>query len=540
MRADRCDEGCCGQQHGSAAGTFLFAGAGKELDDLANRDRIVESAYDGRGRNSIWDISAEMNRPSACWRFGVLLSVAPALAAHAALARAETRAVSSVADLNYWASNYNPGDEIVIAAGTYDLTTNLWLDMPDVVVRGATGNRNDVILYGGGMNNINAVREAIQLRADDIEVRDLTVSGFFHHAIHLGPGTDRSLIHNVHTLNIGSHHMKGAKFNDDGIIEYSFMEQTEVRQNLPGRTDNYGGGIDLHGARNWHIHDNLAVGVQPISGGDGGIFLWNESSNALIERNVIVDCARGIALGNPSNPNNVVHMNGAVVRNNFVALDNDIGLELCFVKNVQAYNNTIYQTSGTYFRSVHLLDDYAGHYIPMENVELGYNIIRGNILDNARAGGYTLTGNIVGATVANSWFVDAANGNLHLTEAGAAPIDAAQTLAVVPEDIDGGLRPAGDFSDVGADEFASPMGDANYDGLVDGGDYTIWADNYDGPGNWGSGDFSLNGFVDGADYTLWADSYGFGWEKAVIPGPATLGLLAPGGLVLTRRRKRTP
>ena len=463
---------------------------------------------------------------------GTLCTLAPAGEAAAAI-----RNVSTVSQLNTAVNTANPGDEIVLAAGTYNLTANLWMDVADVILRGATGDRGDVTLYGGGINNVNAIREAIQLAADDIEVRDLTVSGFFHHGIHFQPGTDRAVIDNVHTLNIGSHHVKGAKFNDDGVIRHSLLEQTEVRLNLPGRTDNYGGGIDLHGARRWHIHDNVAVGIHPISGGDAGIFLWNESTDALIERNVIVGCKKGIALGNPSNPADVVHMDRAIVRNNFITRLDDIGLELCYVKNVQAYNNTIYGDSGTYFRSVQLLDDYNGHYVPMENVELAYNIIRGYIRDNTRAGGYTLTGNIIGPTATSDWFVDAAAGELHLTEAASAAIDGAQALAEVFEDIDGGPRPAGALPDVGADEYASPLGDANYDGRVDLLDLTILAGNWEQAGNWGEGDFNQSGDVNLLDLTLLANNWGFpGGAGRAVPEPFGAASLVLGAAALLRRR----
>ena len=84
------------------------------LVGACRRRRRPGKAHGGRGCEFIWEISAEMNRTSACWRFGVLLSVAAALAAHAALARAETRAVSSVADLNYWASKAKGGIGLII------------------------------------------------------------------------------------------------------------------------------------------------------------------------------------------------------------------------------------------------------------------------------------------------------------------------------------------------------------------------------------------------------------------------------------------
>jgi uncharacterized membrane protein len=51
-------------------------------------------------------------------------------------------------------------------------------------------------------------------------------------------------------------------------------------------------------------------------------------------------------------------------------------------------------------------------------------------------------------------------------------------------------------------------GDANDDGLIDGADYTLWADHFqqDNP-LVAQGDFNTDGKVDGADYTLWADHY---------------------------------
>ncbi len=90
--------------------------------------------------------------------------------------------------------------------------------------------------------------------------------------------------------------------------------------------------------------------------------------------------------------------------------------------------------------------------------------------------------------------------------------------------------------------------DANLDGVVNGGDYTVWADNYQqtGVGQPG-GDFNGDGVVDGGDYTLWADSYlpaagkqagGAAPAAAPVPELAAMGLLALGGCALILRRRR--
>ncbi len=76
-------------------------------------------------------------------------------------------------------------------------------------------------------------------------------------------------------------------------------------------------------------------------------------------------------------------------------------------------------------------------------------------------------------------------------------------------------------------------GDANGDGIVDGADYTSWADQFLTTTTLGdaSGDFNGDGFVDGADYTLWADNFAPAGSataaRAAVfatPEPASLGL----------------
>jgi hypothetical protein len=70
-------------------------------------------------------------------------------------------------------------------------------------------------------------------------------------------------------------------------------------------------------------------------------------------------------------------------------------------------------------------------------------------------------------------------------------------------------------------------GDANGNGLVDGADYTIWADHFQqSPQPFWHGDFNGDGVVDGADYTLWADNF------TPLPSAAALPIPEPAAGVL--------
>jgi len=78
-------------------------------------------------------------------------------------------------------------------------------------------------------------------------------------------------------------------------------------------------------------------------------------------------------------------------------------------------------------------------------------------------------------------------------------------------------------------------GDANFDGQVDGVDYTFWSDHYLQEGFWGDGDFNEDGIVNGTDYCIWADNFGAG--GAAVPAPP-VALLLVGALAVVVRPRR--
>ena len=440
----------------------------------------------------------------------------------------------------------SPGDEVVCAPGEYDVTKkhSYYITTPDITIRGATGNREDVIFRGGGMNNTSAIREGFQLVAANQTIRDLTLEGFYHHAIHFQTAATNVHVYNVKTLNIGEQHMKGARYNYGGLVEYSWMEQTETRLNgMPDRPDEYVGGIDLHGAVGWTIRDNLVSNtVGALRDGDAGIFLWNDSKDSVIERNVVINVNKGIALGNPSSTEPVSRV---IVRNNFVVQypDNDIGIEVDHTVDCKILNNTIYHTAPGGSNWHRVLQVYGAE----SGLVVAGNIIRGNVKDSV-AGDWSnaavrAMGNIVdssGTLVMPDWFVDPLAGDLHLTANATAAIDQAAGLADVLEDIDTGFRPL--LPDLGADEYRNPIpGDANRDGAVNVFDLAALAVHYatTGPQAWVDGDFNMDRTVNVFDLAALASNYGVGTTggSASVPEPAAMTLLLVAAAFLPRRRR---
>lgn len=372
--------------------------------------------------------------------------------------------VSQIWELESQIVTAPPGRTIMVQPGNYHSTKTL-SPRQGITIRGASGNRDDVVIWGGGMNNTGAQRNLFWVGYSDITFADLTLRDAYYHGIQIAAEyqTDRIHLYNVKILDCGERFIKGSTNNnsaytpDDVIIEYCWLEQIQDFVRRPQNSvdpDNYIGGIDAMWCNRWIIRDCVFKNIRGLTGGArGGIFLWQNCKDTVVERNLVIGCDTGIAFGNPSGPQvGTWHMTNGIMRNNFIVRRYDgvyngfVGIELCKTNNTNVYNNTMYSpntSDNDYWRSVHINSSAT------TGLRLFNNILRGQIGYTGGASA-TLGSNLIDTAVQPSWFVEPLVGDLRLTSSAATAINAA---VVVPEVTDDYFAaPRGSQPDIGGYE----------------------------------------------------------------------------------------
>jgi len=339
---------------------------------------------------------------------------------------------------------------IVVAPGTYVLTRTLWIQGPlaNIGIRGATDNRDDVVLVGAGMEPASdrGVPFGIWTGGGvrDVTIANLTIRDIYQHPIMLNPGTQKPHIYNVHLVDAGEQFIKGNLDSagggvNDGIVEHSIIEYTTTAASF------YTNGIDVLGGANWIIRDNEFRNIVAPPGQLAGpsVLMWRHSRDTLTEGNLFVNCARGISYGLDET---AFDHEGGIIRNNFFVRSagqpGDVAIYVGNSPNTQVLNNTVF-VSGSYASPIEY------RFPGTTGVVIANNLLDGVVSARDGATG-TETTNVTGAGAA--FFVNTTAGDLHLTAAAVAAIDSGTTLPNVLEDWDGEARPQGAAYDVGADE----------------------------------------------------------------------------------------
>src|SRR5688572_4726673 len=251
---------------------------------------------------------------------------------------------------------------------------------------------------------------------DGILIANLTISSFYFHPLILNAGTRAPRLYNVRLVDGGEQLLKSnpddrGRGIDGGLVEYSVFEFTDRSRS------SYTNGIDVLGGGGWIIRDNLFRNIAAPAGQLAGptILMWRGSRDTVVERNTFVNCQREIAFGlQIGTPND---HSGGLIRNNFIyraaSVQGDAAIGVNDSPGTKVLHNTVF-ISRTYPKVIeYRFPGSAG--VIIEN-----NLTDGPIRsrDGATA---TDRGNYTNALL--SMFVDAPNGDLHLTSLAQSLID---------------------------------------------------------------------------------------------------------------------
>ncbi len=273
--------------------------------------------------------------------------------------------------------NLQSNTTIVLQPGTYTIPEwwfiNVGIDqenaIDNIVIRGATGNYDDVIIKGSspGMYGPSPFGFFIN-NATNVTIADLTVGEVAHHAVQLNPpvigAADGIRLYHCRFYDCGEQLVKG-NFHEDnnglpagvshGRIEYCLIEYTGW-----GPLDGYTEGIDLHACDDWVIQHNLLRNIRVVENTNHthvpAILIWNNSSNITVNGNTIINCDRGIAFGlmDQTLYSGYPEVQTGLISNNMIfrqqdsVFYNDAGILAWDVRNVSIINNTVFDMVFTY------------------------------------------------------------------------------------------------------------------------------------------------------------------------------------------------
>jgi hypothetical protein len=359
-----------------------------------------------------------------------------------------------------------PGTTFSLADGTYVLSATLQVRAPGLTLRSASDDAEAVVLSGD-----YAVNELVQVTASDATLAHLTLTRAVDHLVHVvppGPGQDvlGFRLYGARMIDSGEQFLKVNPISgqqgyiDEGRVECSTFAMTEEgRANVePCCGGCYTGGIDVHAGWGWVVANNRFEGIYCDGAGlaEHAIHFWKGSRDTLVERNVIVDCARGVGFGlgsgagervYPDAPHGgafLAHYDG-VIRGNVIFATNpffDTGIEIAEANEPHVHHNTVIATASATaaFSSI----DYR---FAQTSVIVKNNLVN-NITQRDGASG-EVSNNLESTPL--EYFVDVGGADLHLVDGATGALGQGVPLGDAGLDIDGEPRD-GSSPDLGADE----------------------------------------------------------------------------------------
>ncbi|MCZ7645379.1 MAG: right-handed parallel beta-helix repeat-containing protein [Planctomycetota bacterium] len=366
--------------------------------------------------------------------------------------------IATVAELNKAFDRAKPNQVFVLAPGTYALSEVILVrDTSNLVIMGGDPDPSKTVLRGPGWVGEHGGGPHFNLiGASGISFANITMEETRTYGIKVSAEGHLNDIHvyNCRFKNIGVRAIKGSggskALAKGGSIRWCKFSCDRIPPRDWLFDGNYITAIDMMALDGWTISDNEFRDLKGASGeARAAIFLWVNCKRVTIERNLILNCDRGIGVGNPhitaeDKAAGMWHAEEFEIRNNAIVTSVDAGIEISWARDVRVSHNSICRLkdaeNGRGIRGV------TGS--RLEKVVLANNLVHGKLWDAPGLEQRTnLFGNCAGC------FANPESGDLRLTPQAAAAVNKGQPLEEVKEDFDGNARDP--MPDLGAWEFGA-------------------------------------------------------------------------------------
>ena len=208
--------------------------------------------------------------------------------------------VRSMGELRRALGRIKPSTTLILSNGVYNLEGNqLDIAVPHTVLRGSRSDPAKVIFRGGGTSE---QLSALSVSASDVTIANLTVTQVGYHGIQVRgeAGASNVKIHNVHIVDVGQQLIKGSTNPQaapcrNGLVSCSTLEYTD------SAPSDYTNGVDVLNGIGWTVRNNILRRIRGPRSQDfragPAILFWRGSQDTIVERNLLIDCYRGIAMG---------------------------------------------------------------------------------------------------------------------------------------------------------------------------------------------------------------------------------------------------
>lgn len=195
---------------------------------------------------------------------------------------------------------------IILESGSYHISSTIYVTAENIMVKSATGNPYDVVLFGNGMNKTGPVEGIFRINASFFTLDGVTLSDVPNHLVQVAGELNASYpyFRNVIFQNSYeqllkvSYNYKSQSSQDKksigGVVEGCIFQYTQgIGPNF------YIGGVDALGAEDWVIKNSVFRDIASPRGriAQYAVHFWDNSDRNQVINNIFIDNDRAIGFG---------------------------------------------------------------------------------------------------------------------------------------------------------------------------------------------------------------------------------------------------